>query len=158
MSTPPILNKRRAARFAAVQALYQIEVGRGQPLEVVREFSEHRLSKLLEPLGQEPSPQVDRDMFQRVVLGTVAAIPELDPVIASRLEQGWTLERCGYMLRACLRAAAFELAKCTDIPIGVVINEYVDLAKLFLPGNEASLVNAVLDGIAGTLRSADRAL
>ncbi|SNB66329.1 NusB antitermination factor [Arboricoccus pini] len=148
----PLLNKRRAARFAAVQALYQIELNNAEPLDVVREFSEHRLSKLLEPLGQEPSPEVDRDMFQRVVIGTTEAIAELDPLIAARLGQGWSLARCGFMLRACLRAASFELAKCTDIPVGVVINEYIDLAKLFLPGNEASLVNAVLDGIASELR------
>lgn len=148
----PLLNKRRAARFAAVQALYQIELNHAEPAEVVREFSEHRLSKLLEPLGQEPSPEVDRGMFQRVVMGTTEAIAELDPLIAARLSEGWSLARCGFMLRACLRAAAFELARCTDIPVGVVINEYVDLAKLFLPGNEASLVNAVLDGIASELR------
>lgn len=156
--TSAITNKRRAARFAAVQALYQIELGGNDPQKVVAEFNEHRLSQILEPLGEAKSPAVDRELFRRVVVGTAGAIAELDPVIASRLTAGWSLDRCGYMLRACLRAAAFELAHCTDIPVSVVINEYIDLARLFLPGNEASLVHAVLDQIAGTLRPRESAL
>jgi len=55
-------------------------------------------------------------------------------------------------LRACLRAGAFELAERTDVPVKVVINEYVELAYLFFDAGEPPFVNAVLDRLAQTLR------
>ena len=149
-----ILNKRRAARFAAIQALYQIELGQLQPETVVAEFGQHRLGQLLEPLEQDEvsSPDVDREWFRIVVLGAHAAIPRLDPEISACLAQGWTLLRCGYLMRACLRAAAFELAERTDVPVKAVINEYVELAHLFFDDADPAFVNAVLDRLAPRLR------
>ena len=155
----PVLNRRRAARFAAVQALYQIELGQVAATEVVAEFGEHRLAQLLEAVDDGPgSPEVDREWFAIVVLGTAAARETLDPAIEASLASGWTLLRCGYLLRACLRAGAFELAERTDVPVKVVINEYVELAHLFFDESEAGFVNAVLDRLAPRLRDATKAL
>lgn len=149
----PTLQRRAAARLAAVQALYQIEVGGGVPELVAAEFADHRLGRLLEPLGADlDQPEVDRDHFRRVLLGAAADRERLDGLIAGALAPGWTLDRLGFLLRACLRAGAFELAGCPDVPIKVVINEYVELAKLFLGGEEPGFVNAVLDRIAPSLR------
>ncbi|HET6469027.1 MAG TPA: transcription antitermination factor NusB [Geminicoccaceae bacterium] len=149
----PALNKRRAARFAAVQALYQLELGQSDVRSVVVEFGEHRLASLLEPLElQLAPPVVDRDWFRAVVFGVAAARDRLDPEIEACLAPGWTLARCGYLLRACLRAGAFELAERTDVPVKVVINEYVEVAHLFFEGGEPAFVNAVLDRLAPRLR------
>jgi N utilization substance protein B len=154
-----VLNKRRAARFAAIQALYQIELGQLQPETVVAEFGQHRLGQLLEPLDQDVlSPDVDREWFRIVVLGTHAAIPRLDPEISACLAPGWTLLRCGYLMRACLRAGAFELAERSDVPVKAVINEYVELAHLFFDEADPAFVNAVLDRLAPRLRDPATAL
>jgi transcription antitermination protein NusB len=153
----PILNRRRAARFAAVQALYQLDLAGSRPADVVAEFVDHRLDQLLEPLGLH-SPHVDQDFFRRLVVGASRERERLDAALTSGLAAGWSLDRCGFLLRACLRAAAFELADCTDIPVKVVINEYVELAKLFLPAGEPAFVNAVLDRLSPQLRSAEAAL
>ena len=148
-----VLNKRRAARFAAIQALYQIELGQLQPETVVAEFGQHRLGQLLEPMDEaERSPEVDREWFRIVVLGAGSALDRLDPEISACLAQGWTLARCGYLMRACLRAATFELAERTDVPVKAVINEYVELAHLFFGDAEPGFVNAVLDRLAPRLR------
>jgi transcription antitermination protein NusB len=150
---PPILNRRRAARFAAVQALYQVELSGERPAEVCREFNEHRLAQLFEPFEVErPSPDVDREWFEILVEGAWAARYRLDPEIERCLAEGWTLARCGFLLRACLRAGAFELAERADVPVKVVINEYVELAYLFFDANEPAFVNAVLDRLAQKLR------
>jgi N utilization substance protein B len=150
----PVLNKRRAARFAAVQALYQIELSGERPEEVWREFMEHRLARLFEPFEvEEPSPDVDREWFLILVRGAWAARAELDPEIEGCLAEGWTLARCGFLLRACLRAGAYELAQRPDVPVKVVINEYVELAHLFFDAGEPAFVNAVLDRLAGRLRA-----
>lgn len=152
----PVLNKRRAARFAAVQALYQVELTGDRPEVVCAEFGEHRLAQLLEPVAAElPSPEVDREWFEIVVKGAWAARKRLDIEIEPCLAEGWTLQRCGFLLRACLRAGAFELALRPDVPVNVVLNEYVELAHLFFGGNEPAFVNAVLDRLAPRLRTGE---
>ena len=152
----PILNKRRAARFAAVQALYQVEL-MGEPSELVcREFAEHRLRHLFEPFEtDQPSPEVDEEWFRILVTGAWAARDRLDPEIALCLAEGWTFARLGFLMRACLRAGAFELADRRDVPIKVAINEYVELAHLFFDAGEPAFVNAVLDRLASILRVPD---
>lgn len=149
----PALNKRRAARFAAVQALYQAEAGDLAVDRVIAEFKAHRLAEIFEPLDLEtPSPKVDEVWFAVIAGGAWQARDQLDPAIESCLRDNWTLTRCGFLLRATLRAGAFELANRRDVPIKVVINEYVELAYLFFDGDEPSLVNAVLDRLAPILR------
>jgi N utilization substance protein B len=155
----PVLSKRAAARFAAVQALYQIDLSGAPAAEVAQEFLNHRLPELLEPLGPDvQSPDVDRGFFERLVKGVAEHRADLDRALAAALVQGWTLERCGFLLRACLRAAAFELAYCPDVPVKVAINEYVELAKLFLPDSEPAFVNAILDRLGPKLRSPEAVL
>ncbi|MFO1036124.1 MAG: transcription antitermination factor NusB [Geminicoccaceae bacterium] len=145
----PVLNKRRAARFAAVQALYQLEVGGGRAHDVVAEFDTHRLAQLFEPLEVEaPSPAVDRTWFALLVEGAWDKRQPIDTALETCLSQGWTVARLGSLLRACLRAGAYEITERTDVPVKAAINEYVELAHLFLPSDEASFVNAVLDRLA----------
>ena len=152
----PVLNKRRAARFAAVQALYQIELMAESADTVCREFIEHRLGRLFEPFEtDQPSPEVDSEWFEIVVKGDWAAHGRLDPETELCLAEGWTFGRLGYLLRACLRAGAFELAERTDVPVKVVLNEYVELAFLFFDSGEPAFVNAVLDRLATMLRVAE---
>jgi N utilization substance protein B len=147
------MTRRRAARFGAVQALYQIELSGAGPESVISEFEDHRLSDLLEPLELADRPlRVDRAWFADVTRGAWQMAPELDPQIEATLATGWSLVRAGYLLRAFLRAGAFELAARRHVPAGVVINEYVALAHAFLSNEEAGFVNAVLDRLAGELR------
>ena len=155
----PTLNRRRAARLAAVQALYQVEVTGERPEKVAGEFTEHRLASLLEPVDPEtPSPEVDREWFRMVVVGAWGARERIDLEIERCLAPGWTLARCGFLLRATLRAGAYELAERTDVPVKVVINEYVELAHLFFTDTEPGFVNAVLDKLAPRLRAVETGL
>jgi N utilization substance protein B len=147
------MNRRRAARFGAVQALYQAEMAGGGIEQVIAEFQAHRLADLLEPLELDgPSPQVDRAWFKAVTEGAWQQAPELDPAIGATLAAGWSLDRLGYLLRAFLRAGAYELASRPEVPVKVVIHEYVELAHAFLSPDDAGFVNAVLDRLAGRLR------
>ncbi len=143
------MNRRRAARFGAVQALYQAEMS-GQDIElVINEFQAYRLEDLLEPLElEDPAPEVDQDWFVKVSKGTYDAIGDLDPRIEETLSSGWTLNRLGYLLRAFLRAGTFELMQGRDVPTKVVITEYVELAHAFLNKEDAGFLNAVLDRLA----------
>ncbi len=150
------MNRRRAARFGAVQALYQAEMS-GQDIEpVIAEFQAFRLADLLEPLDQgDPAPEVDRDWFAKVAGGAFEAGEELDRVIEAKLSAGWSLNRLGYLLRAFLRAGAFELLRCPDVPPKVAINEYLELAHAFVEKDDTGFLNAVFDRLAADARAAD---
>lgn len=147
------MTRRRAARFGAIQALYQAELTGRDADAVVLEFQMHRLADLLEPLeGEGTKPKVDRAFFASLTRGAWGRTADLDPMIEATLATGWTLKRAGYLLRAFLRAGAFELAERPDVPVGVVINEYVELAHEFLSHDQAGFINAVLDRLAAQLR------
>ena len=76
-------------------------------------------------------------------------------MIDKTLAGGWPLKRVEALLRAVLRAGAFELSSRTDVPARVVVAEYVDVAHAFLDRDETGMVNAVLDQLARQLRGAE---
>src|SRR5262249_28053979 len=76
----------------------------------------------------------------------------LDPQIDAALASGWPLKRIETVLRAVLRAGAYELACRSDVPARVVTSEYVDVASAFVDKEETGMVNAVLDQLAHQLR------
>lgn len=140
---------RRLARLAAVQALYQVVLGGGDPGQVLAEFLQHRLEEELEGvrLGE-----IDRELFADLVRQGAAQAEALDDMIAAVLAEDWTVERLETLLRIILRLGAYELAERQDIPSRVVINEYVDLAYAFFEGKEPAMVNGILDHLAHSLR------
>jgi N utilization substance protein B len=79
----------------------------------------------------------------------------IDPMIDKALAGGWPLKRVEALLRAVLRAGAYELEHRTDVPARVVVSEYVDIAHAFLDRDETGMVNAVLDQLARSLRAAE---
>jgi N utilization substance protein B len=141
--------KRSRARLAAVQALYQMDLAGTDLAEVIDEFETHRLG---EDAEDRTIAGADAEHFARILHGVVARQRDLDPVIDAQLAAGWSLVRVDAILRAILRAGAFELVEETDVPVRVVISEYVDVAHAFFAGDEPKVVNGVLDALARKLR------
>ena len=154
-STPPVklANKRGAARLAAVQALYQMDVGGTGLLEVVAEYEAHRLGG---EIDGETYRDADAAWFRDVVSGVVRHQTAIDPLIHASLPADWPLSRIDTTLRAILRAGTHELSFRKDVPVAVIVSEYVDVAKAFYEGEEPGLVNAVLDRVARAERRAGR--
>ena len=98
---------RSAARLAAVQALYQMDMTGADANEVVGEFEEHRLDEIANTVGVKDT---DTAFFRDIVLGVVREQRAIDPVLDAHLADGWRLARIDSILRAILRSAAFELA------------------------------------------------
>jgi len=138
-------NQRGAARLAAVQALYQMDIARTSLKATLDDFSAHLLGKEVE--GEQYLP-ADADFFQQIVKGVVANQLFIDPLIDASLTSDWPVTRIDSTLRAVLRAGAFELTKRSDIPAKVIISEYLDVARAFYDGDVPGLVNGVLDTIA----------
>ena len=143
-------NRRGAARLAAVQALYQMDLAATPLSEILAEFESHRLGREIE--GDEYLP-AEAAFFRDVVGGVVADQRRLDPMIDAALQKGWPLRRIETVLRAILRAGTYELDKKRDVPARVVITEYVDVANAFVDRDETGMVNAVLDQLARQLRA-----
>jgi transcription antitermination protein NusB len=79
----------------------------------------------------------------------------LDLLIDAALQSGWPLKRVEAVLRAALRAGAYELDHRRDVPARVIVSEYVDVAHAFVEGDETGMVNAVLDQLAREMRAAE---
>ncbi len=140
---------RHAARLAAVQALYQMEITGVDADSVSEEFSAFRFG--LEPEITPGEP--DEAFFSDIIHGVPARQDEIDAAITKCLASNWRLSRVDSILRAILRAGAYELIARPDVPARVVIDEYVDLAHAFFAEQEAPFVNAALDKLAHRKRA-----
>jgi N utilization substance protein B len=138
---------RHAARLAAVQALYQMELAGGGAEETLEEFARHRFGDF------EVAP--DEDFFAAILRGVPRHQVEIDRSIADCLAAGWTLARIDSILRAILRCGLFELVARRDVPARTVIDEYVAVARAFFGGDEPGFVNGVLDRLAKRKRAAE---
>ena len=145
-------NKRGAARLAAVQALYQMDLAGTGFYEIVAEFESHWLGGEVEGAQYMPA---EAAYFRDIVGGVLREQKRLDPLIDAALNRGWPLKRIEAILRAVLRAGAYELACRPDVPARVVTAEYVDVAAAFVDDEETGMVNAVLDQLGRQLRAAE---
>ena len=125
-------NRRGAARLAAVQALYQMDIAGTDLNDILAEFESHRLGGEVD--GDKYLP-AEAAFFRDIVRGVVAEQRNLDPAIDQALSKGWPLKRIETVLRAILRAGAYELNKRNDIPARVIVSEYVDVAHAFVGKN-----------------------
>ncbi len=148
MTVNPSIAKRSAARLAAVQALYQMEMTGVNGEQALLDSKSRRAE---EPRGRMAEP--DTSLLGQIVRGVSADTAKLDSPIGDALTGDWTVERLESVLRAILRAGAWELVSRPQTPARVCISEWVDVAHAFYSGPEPGLVNAVLDRMAQTLRS-----
>src|SRR5262245_21185170 len=121
-------NKRGAARLAAVQALYQMDLAGSGLNEILAEFESHWIGREVEGAQYLPA---EAAFFRDVVSGVVREQRELDPLIDDALSKSWPLKRVDTVVRASLRAGAYELIHRNDVPARVVGTEYADVAGGF---------------------------
>jgi N utilization substance protein B len=145
-------NKRGAARLAAVQALYQMEIAGSGLNEILAQFESHWLGREVDGAQYLPA---EAAFFRDVVSGVVREQRILDPLIDEALSKTWPLKRVEAILRAALRAGAYELDHRRDVPARVVVSEYADVAAAFVERDETGMVNAVLDQLARQMRAGE---
>ena len=131
---------RRLAREYALQILYAIDVCKLKVEEAQQSFWEGHKSgkKVLE--------------FATVLVeGTLKNLPQIDSLIIKHA-RNWDIHRMASIDRNILRQASFEILYLPDIPISVIINEAVELAKKYSTEESGKFVNGILDKI-GEARS-----
>lgn len=127
---------RRDARRLAIQILYQADVSRRSPVEVLEERRK---------LGHRVSGFTDQ-----LVRGVTERLPELDRVLGEHA-QDWTVPRMAVVDRAILRVAGFELLYRDDVPPAVAIDEAVAAAQEMSTEDSGGFVNGILGRIAQDL-------
>lgn len=147
---------RHRAREAALQMLYQWEVGRVSPHETVQTYWPGRdaaPSPEDERADATPEVMVDdagRTFANALVAGTVTRVAETDELIATHLKN-WRIERVAVIDRLVMRLAIYELLMERDTPAKVIINEALELARTFSGEEPVPLINGVLDAVRKTL-------
>lgn len=149
---------RSAARLAAVQALYQVEVSQDPSDRIIKDFLTAKVGGLAVAQDQETEKEsvvalaeIDGELFINLVRAVDTRGAEIDEMIKGSISADWPWERLEITLRSVLRAGVAELLTRTDIPANVTIAEFVDVAQAFYAGPESGMANAVLDRIARAL-------
>ncbi len=161
---------RRQAREWALQLLSQIDLNPAsrlddaldafwqqlRELELERFEYDDRLEKVLN-FDSQDKPKADsfaaaREFAEERVFGVLQCRDALDVKLTERLVN-WPLYRLGTVERNVLRLGFWELENCPDIPVPIIINECVDLAKFFSETKSGRFVNGVLDKYARELKA-----
>jgi len=145
-------SSRSAARLAAVQALYQMDMTGIDLKKVIAEFEAYRLGGEIEDCQY---CDAETAFFRDLVEGVVREQLKIDPLIDKQLAEGWRLTRVDSILRAILRAGAYEILERDDVPARVAISEYVDIAHAFFSDDEPKVVNGILDRLGHKARPAE---
>ena len=132
--------KRTLARSQAVQAIYRWQVTGDNVSDIVNDF-----------LTEQDNGKFDVDYFRSLVSAVPGNLDELDKLISPLLDRN--VESVDLVERAILRLGTYELWKNLDVPYRVVINEYVELAKVFGADQGHKYINGVLDNLAKSLRT-----
>ncbi len=136
-ATGPMARSR--ARRTALQGLYQWQMTKQSPAQIVAQFKD--------------SPGIRRadwDYFEALVLGVTNELETLDAAIVPFLDR--PIEQVDGVERAVIRMAAYEFSQSADVPWRVVINEAVELCHLFGAEQSHRFVNGVVDSLARSLR------
>ena len=120
--------------------------------EILSEFETYWIGAEVE--GEQYNP-AEIALFRSIVSGVLKDQVTIDRAVDKILSDGWPLRRIEALMRAILRAGAFELMKRGDVPARVAIKEYVDVAGAFFEREEAGMINAVLDALARKVRVAE---
>lgn len=136
--------RRTRARRRALQALYQWQIAGQNLRDIEAQFRD-----------EMDMNQVDGELFTQLLHHVPARIDSLDSQFGQYLDRG--VEQLDPIERAILRMAVFELTERLDVPVRVVINEAVELAKQFGAEQSHKYVNGVLDKVAraNTFRAAE---
>ena len=131
------MGRRRLAREVALQALYVADVSR-TPAE-----------EAFAVVTRRDAEEIDEQtmIFAReLTLGTLARVEELDEIIQKNA-QNWAVNRMAAVDRNVIRLAAYELTARPDTPVGVIIDEAIEIVRKYSTEEATRFVNGVLDAL-----------
>ena len=141
-------NKKSSARLFAVQILFEMEINGKKINNILERLTDEYL---IEISRLNKTEKADKNHLIKILRGVTKNQKDIDLNINDNLI-GWSLSRIDSVSRAILRSALYELRECNDIPVKVVINEYIEISKSFFEGDEPNFINGILDKISKIYR------
>jgi transcription antitermination protein NusB len=146
---------RRRSREIALQILHQVDVSSddaaGEADVMIGRYFEHLASRTgpadeedAYESAAEPTSKIDRPLIEEIVRGVCKYRVQIDEQLTT-LSRNWRLERMALVDRNVIRIALYELAHCPTVPVNVVLNEAVELAKRYGTAEGAAFANGLLD-------------
>ena len=141
-------NKKSSARLFAVQILFEMEINGKKINNILERLTDEYLIEISRLNKTEKS---EKSHLIKILKGVIKNQKDIDLNIKDNLI-GWSLSRIDSVSRAILRSALYELRECIDIPVKVIINEYIEISKSFFEGEEPNFINGILDKISKIYR------
>ena len=141
-------NKKSSARLFAVQILFEMEINGKKINNILERLTDEYL---IEISRLNKTEKADKNHLIKILKGVTKNQKDIDLNINDNLI-GWSLSRIDSVSRAILRSALYELRECNDIPVKVIINEYIEISKSFFEGDEPNFINGILDKISKIYR------
>ena len=130
------MRNRTKSRECALQMLYQVDIRRADPAQIISEFWQ----------AHEQITDDIKAYANRLVEGTLQRLADIDRLITAHADN-WDLKRMAVIDRNILRVGAFELLYLEGVPSKVCINEAIELAKRFGDVESGKFINGILDAI-----------
>ena len=140
--------KKSSARLFAVQILFEMEINGKKINSILERLTDEYL---IEISRLNKTEKADKNHLIKILKGVTKNQKDIDININDNLI-GWSLSRIDSVSRAILRSALYELRECNDIPVKVIINEYIEISKSFFEGDEPNFINGILDKISKIYR------
>ncbi len=141
-------NKKTSARLFAVQILFEMEINGKKINSILERLTDEYL---IEISRLNKTEKADKNHLIKILKGVIKNQKDIDFDIKDNLI-GWSLSRIDSVSRAILRSALYELRECNDIPVKVIIDEYIEISKSFFEGEEPNFINGILDKISKIYR------
>ncbi len=135
---------RGLTRLYAVQVMYR------------QEFEKKPLKKIIDEAKSNPEilisdeislNEIDAEFFEELLVKSKVHQKEIDELIEENVASSWSFDRFDKVMQALLRLGVCEILFFENIPVNVVFNEYVEIAKAFFRKSEVSFVNGILNAI-----------
>ena len=138
---------RRNTRKIAVQAIFQFFFSKEDVNKILEEFCNYRIKEF-----KNYKKKYDINFLKNVVIGVSQNERKITKIIECNLAENWLIDRVDLTMRAIISLAIYELISYENIPLQVIINEYVTIANQYLDKSNTGFINGILDNVAKNIR------
>ena len=138
---------RRNTRKIAVQAIFQFFFSKEDVNKILEEFCNYRIKEF-----KNYKKKYDINFLKNVVIGVSQNERKITKIIECNLSENWLIDRVDLTMKAIISLAVYELISYENIPLQVIINEYVTIANQYLDKSNTGFINGILDNVAKNIR------
>ena len=141
------MEAKKNTRKIAVQAVFQFFFSKEDINKILEEFCNYRIKEF-----KNYKKRYDIDFLKKIVFGVYQNEKKIIKIIEHYLSENWLLNRVDLTMKAIISLAIYELISHKNIPLEVIINEYVTIANQYLDKSNTGFINGILDNIAKNIR------